>query len=215
MKNDFLYTITRNLWRTHLVNKCELIKRPNINSIRFSDFRLSNLRETGRLQFFFHSPKSEYPVRDITNEQRKGYKTEPHIEKCAENYCSECYQSNNIVPFLKSDEKYLFLFTTCKNRSLKKFYNQRLIVGYIIKERALRRQNGKSIHWAVQGETKLYSFSNAFPLTKLVDRSIIKHIRVRTLTSKETSIILQHFDGKRNILVECINELKRLKDTIK
>jgi hypothetical protein len=55
------------------------------------------LEEKGRLQFFFHSPSSELPIRDILNEHGKGHKTEPHIEIGAENYINCCYQSNNIV----------------------------------------------------------------------------------------------------------------------
>ena len=54
----------------------------------------SDLEETGRLHFFYHSPSSQLPVRDVLDEQKHGYKTEPYIEKCAENYCLECYQDN-------------------------------------------------------------------------------------------------------------------------
>jgi hypothetical protein len=81
-----------------------------------------NLDEMGRIQFFFHSRSSKLPIRDILNEQKQGHKTEPHIEIGAENYISCCYQKNNIVPFLKSREKYLFLFTTCKNRELNRTF---------------------------------------------------------------------------------------------
>ena len=182
-------------------------RRPDLTR---PDFRLSDLSETGRLQFFFHSPRSTYPIRDVTNDQRQGHKTEPHIENNTENYISECYQSNNIVPFLCSNEKFLFLFTTCKNQDLgAKYYDRRFIVGYIIKERALQRPDEHGIHWAVQGETKLVSFHDSFPLERLVG-SVAPHIRMRTLTEHETQTILDHFRGSRNIIAACKREIKRL-----
>lgn len=198
-------------------SNCAKPKSPSKNIVTDCSqyFQMSNLRQTGRLQFFFHSPLSEHPIRDLTNEQGHGHKTEPHIEERAENFCSECYQSNNIVPFLKSDEKYLFLFTTCKNPSMDKFYKHRYIVGYIVKEKALLRRKGSHTHWAVQGETKLYSFSDAYPLTKMTNPDSAKHIRIRTLSSRETVDILQHFKGKRNVLKNCLQELKRLGATVR
>lgn len=95
---------------------------------RSADFVFEGLDERGRLQFFFHSPSSSLPIRDVLNEQRSGCKTEPHIEIGAENFLNCCYQSNNIIPFLRSREKYLFLFTKCKNANLSQ-YNKKLIVG--------------------------------------------------------------------------------------
>jgi hypothetical protein len=67
-------------------------------SENFSDrFVFEGLEERGRLQFFFHSHSSELHIRDVLNEQKRGYKTEPHIEIGAENYIFCCYQSNNIM----------------------------------------------------------------------------------------------------------------------
>jgi hypothetical protein len=96
-----------------------------------------------------------------------------------------------------------------------KFYNRRFVVGFIVKERALKRRNGKTIDWAVQGETKLFSFPDAYPLTSLTKNGTAKHIRIRTLSPEETSNVLQHFKGKHNILKTCLNELKRLGDATK
>jgi len=50
------------------------------NSVRDNDkqfsekFVFARLEEKGRLQFFFHSPSSELPIRDVLNEQKKGHK---------------------------------------------------------------------------------------------------------------------------------------------
>ena len=79
-------------------------------------FDPKRLKPTGRLQFSFYSPSSDLPVRDVCNEQGHDYKTEPHLERNAENYVNKCYQKN-IQGLLKHREKYLFLFTTCKSKS--------------------------------------------------------------------------------------------------
>lgn len=175
-----------------------------------TNFRLRDLAETGRLQFFFHSPISKLPVRDVTDEQGRGQKTEPHLEKRAENYVSECYQKN-IVSFLNSSEKYLFLFTTCRNRNLgPPFYGRRFIIGYIVKKRALRRPNGAGHHYAVQGKTRIYSFEDALPLDSVVGETAT-HVRMRIFNENETGIVLRHFARRRNILIRCAAEIDRLK----
>ena len=97
--------------------------------------RLNNTRNKGMVQYFYHSPSSKFPIRDVLNEQRKGYKTEPHIEIGAENFCVECYQ-NNIKKFVERKLNYLFLITTCKNKEVNRKYGKdtnQFIVGYIKK----------------------------------------------------------------------------------
>jgi hypothetical protein len=54
------------------------------------DFHLTHLDETGRLHYFYHSPSSDLPIRDVLGEQGAGRKTEPHLERNAENYCCCC-----------------------------------------------------------------------------------------------------------------------------
>src|SRR5439155_1066947 len=100
---------------------------------------------------------------------------EPHIEKNAENYCVKCYQ-NNIVGFLKSREKYLFLFTKCASRepALSEFYGDRSVVGYITKEKWLFRGD----RYAVQGFTKIVPFEAAFPPSRFGPHA--RHWRMRT-----------------------------------
>jgi len=144
------------------------------------EFWVTNLKREGRLQFFFHCPKSSLPIRDVVGRKKK----EPNIEKNAENFCKKCYQ-NNIIGFLKSREKYLFLFTRCASRAplVREFYGERLIVVYITKERWLIR--GDYHHFAVQGFTKIVSFENAFPLSKFGPRA--RHWRVKTFDERETS----------------------------
>jgi|GEM_PF-1494065 hypothetical protein len=186
----------------------------------------TDLQEKGRLQFFFHSPSSELPVRDVLNEQGQGHKTEPHIEIGAENFINCCYQSNNIVPFLKGTEKYLFLFTTCKSKTLRenygrRFYGKRFIVGYIAKQTQLHfskagscanckvvaRCDGRHV---AKGEARIFRLEDAYPLELLISKtSKRKNTRIRKISISETKEILAYFK-KPDILTECIREIERL-----
>ena len=141
----------------------------------------STLDETGRLQFFFHSISSKYPIRDVLNEQNHGHKTEPHIEIGAENYINCCYQTNNIVPFINSKEKYLFLFTTCKNKELESHYGKRLIVGYIEKQGHISCKS----HVAAQGKVRMFDFNDTYPLEQIT--SSPKNVRMKILSTDETT----------------------------
>lgn len=168
-------------------------------------FRLKGLRETGRLQFFFHCPLSTLPIRDVRDVKDR-QKKEPHIEKNAENYCVKCYQPN-IVGFLKSREKYLFLFTTCASRepALRSFRGERFIVGFIRKEKWLWRGG----HYAVQGFTKIVPFEAAFPLSRFGNSSA-RFWRGRKFDERDTAMILEHLNCAKNVRVECIHEIRRL-----
>ena len=173
-----------------------------------TNFLFENLEDKGRLQYFFHSPSSELPIRDVLDEQKKGHKTEPHIEIGAENYINRCYQSNNIVPYLKSKGKYLFLFTACKVRD-HKYYNKKCIVGYISKKKyltILKKKSDKN-HYTVLGDTYLYSFDNSLPIALLGYK---EGTRVKKVDKKETKTILNHFRNKPNIVHDCVKEIKRL-----
>jgi len=168
-----------------------------------TDFKVKKisrrLTETGRIQYFYHSPSSELPVRDVKNECRKGHKTEPHIEIGAENFLEECYQKNNIIPFLEKSDKYLFLLTRYKD--------ERYIVGYIIKEYWFEF-NG---HYGVRGKTKIYSFKDAYPFKKLVlPGKNPDAIRIKKFNEEDTKKIITHFNGRKNILAACIKEIKAL-----
>jgi hypothetical protein len=172
-------------------------------------FDSRGLKLSGRLQFFFHSPSSTLPVRDVCNEQGSGFKTEPQLEQDAENYFSECYQKTNIQGLLKSREKYLFLFTTCKNRAdhMEKHFGERYIVGYIRADRFLPRQG----FIAVQGKTRIVAFEDAYPLERLVPSVSNRHIRVRKLSVEEAKRVLDHLRDAPNIKERCIREIERLK----
>lgn len=165
----------------------------------------SQLEEKGRLHFFYHSPFSKLPVRDILNEQKKGHKTEPYIEKSAENYCCECNPAN-IRGFLKSSEKYLFLFTTCRNEQLKHL-GKMCIVGYIEKRRYEFRPGG---FYAAIGLLKLFSFDEAYYLGKSTSDNNPRQLPKR-LSGRKTQQILDHFEGKKDILDQCRTEVEKLK----
>jgi hypothetical protein len=168
-----------------------------------------DLKPSGRLQFFFHSPSSTLPVRDVCNEQGSGHKTEPQLEQNAENYFSECYQKANIQGLLKNREKYLFLFTTCKSKEdrMERHFGERYIVGYICADRSLPRRG----FIAVQGKTKIVAFQDAYPLERLVPSASNRHIRVRKLSVEEAKKVLAHLRRAPDIRDKCIRELNRLK----
>lgn len=80
----------------------------------------SILKEEGMLQYFYHSPSSKIPIRDVLGENMidshsVGRKTEPHLEIGAENYIRRCW-ARNISRFIEENKKYLFLLTVCKNK---------------------------------------------------------------------------------------------------
>jgi hypothetical protein len=171
---------------------------------------LTDLDETGRLHFFYHSPSSSYPVRDVLNEQGHGYKTEPYIEmrhkgEGAENYCCECNQMN-IRGFLRGRQKYLFLLTTCRNEKLK-HSGAVCIVGYIVKERCELRPGG---FYAVVGRVRLFSFDDAIRLGESASDNNPRQMK-KMCDAKRTRSILHHFKGKKNILRLCRKAVELLK----
>ncbi len=186
------------------VDLCRVDSRRRWRSLEDPIFRIPGADKRGRLHFFYHCAKSRLPVRDVIAKR----KTEPHIEKCAENYCQECMQKN-IVGFLKSEEKYLFLFTRCKWRD-PRFQNQRFIVGYIRKDRALLCKRHSKLWWCVQGVTKLVSFENAYLLDRYVGGPFYKVIRFKLLNEDQTAKVLEKLGDGRNILGKCKAEIERL-----
>lgn len=179
-------------------------KRTRSAGVDDLDINLGDLDETGRLQYFYHSPSSDLPIRDVLNQLRQGYKTEPYLEKQAENYCCECMQSN-IRGFLRSREKYLFLVTKCMKKDSQHF-RKHYVVGYLKKSKTgyELRPGG---FYAARGDVRVYSFQDAFPLTSMVNFRWSR----REVNERITERILDHFSGRRGILSNCLAELKGLK----
>jgi hypothetical protein len=200
----------------HGIVKCGY-KVSNIvdDSENISDkINLTNLEEKGMLQYFYHSPSSELPIRDILNELGKGHKTEPHIEIGAENYCIDCYQ-HNIKSFVKRHEKYLFLLTKCRNKKLNQHYGKQFIVGYIEKADVIDR--GGFI--CIKGPTKIFSFDDSINSKDMFGKNFAqsenkgKNLSLSRdvfVDNQKTAEILKHFETRTNILSECIEEIKKL-----
>ncbi len=174
-----------------------------------------NLKAIGRVQFFYHSPRSQYPIRDVTNVQGKGYKTEPHIEIGAENYWYPCYQCNNIRPFIRNEEKYLFLMTTCKFPLFPQF-GKKLIVGYIVKQfwgisplsqKSTCSRSTKKKNYFVKGDLFLYKFKDAIPISNL---GFSNNSRMHLVNLSTTRRILSHFKTRKNVKLKCIAEIRRI-----
>jgi hypothetical protein len=82
-------------------------------------FNSDCLKEKGMLQYFWHSPSSKLPVRDVLGENKVngesvGRKPEPHIEIGAENFIAKCYQTN-IRKILPEDKPALILMDEALN----------------------------------------------------------------------------------------------------
>jgi hypothetical protein len=163
--------------------------------------------QEGIIQYFYHSPSSQFPIRDVLNEQGMGFKHEPHIEAGAENLLDSCYQ-RNIARFAQSEREYLFLLTRCANPNLQENYGNQYIVGYIRKQETGERK-GRVF---VRGDTRLFSFSDSVPVLELFEWNFSRlHLNQRPyVDSEKTSKILKAFSEKINILEKCIKEIDRL-----
>ncbi|MCJ7505557.1 hypothetical protein MUP05_03675 [Candidatus Bathyarchaeota archaeon] len=186
-------------------------------------FRLEDLKEKGMLQYFYHSPSSELPIRDVLGEykiRRKGRvrsvgkKTEPHIEIGAENYLNDCCQPN-IKRFLRSDAKYLFLLATCRKKEMKDYFGDQFVVGYMIKEDWGYRKGKRKGSVFVKGKTRLYEFRDSMPSKKLFGKNLGRNGIIQNLWTGNTKTrkILGHFSKKRSIsprrYLQEINRLDR------
>lgn len=161
----------------------------------------------GLVQYFYHSPSSMLPIRDVLDEQCQGNKTEPHIEIGAENFLNSCYQ-RNIQRLASSDMRYLFLITRCANPQIQDFYSRQMIVGYM--DRRATGQNKDRTF--ILGDTFLFSFQDSV-LTKDIFGFSFNRPRLLArpdVNPKKTAELLDRFSGKPNVLEDCLEEIKRL-----
>lgn len=168
--------------------------------------RKKRLEQVGRLQYFYHSPSSVLPIRDVNNELGEGFKTEPHIENGTENFLKACYQSH-IRSHAEGLEKYLFLYTRCRNKNIEEFY-QRLIVGYIEKQGwGAHEVNEKQLSY-VQGRVKMVPFHHGILLEDIGIRGRLRGTKI--LSERQTKILVNGLSRKRDITSRCIDEIVRL-----
>lgn len=189
--------------------------------VKINEDKETRFNETGILQFFFHSPESDLPVRDIIHK----HKTEPHIEIGAENYISCCYQPN-LKQFVEKNEKYLFLITTCKNkeqnRKLDEMFGKQthqFIVGYIMRDTPVQSINGKGKkHICIKGKPYIYSFEDSVRVKEIFGKNYSRVGNEKTYSllrdshvdKDKTEKILTRFKGRDNILDKCIEKIKQL-----
>lgn len=165
------------------------------------------LQEKGRIHYFYHSPTSKLPIRDVCNKQGKGWKTEPHIEIGAENYVGPCRPTNVIAHLNHDEEKYLFLVTTCRNKEMEE-HAQPYIVGYIEKSVELITSDKRR---ALKGKLFLFPFEESVPYY-----SIFPHFApIRLVDKKKTKEILDKFPDMEEeqriaMLRTCVEEIKEL-----
>lgn len=173
--------------------------------VSFNEMGTVQLKEKGRLQYFYHCPSSTLPIRDVNNEQGEGFKTEPHIEMGGENFLKSCFQTS-IRSHAQNLEKYMFLMTTCRNLEHSNVYGIKSIVGYIdTKGSGVRLANGEKKHF-ILGEPHIFSFSDAIPLTEL---GYSNWTRVKLVNEEDTGTILNRFEGLENIVQQCVDEIQK------
>jgi len=177
---------------------------PGVEIVR--EYLPEELGQQARAQYFYHSSGNDLPVRDVTDTQGEGKKVEPCIERKAENYCTNCIQWNISSFAGDTDERYLFLFTRCRNSDLDEDGDQHYI-GYIDKRRVLNI-NGRT---AVQGPIKLVSFEDACPL-ELVGSPNTRN--QKRLNEEQTEKVLEYLSGATNIYCECVEEVERLEKKV-
>jgi len=178
------------------------------------EFTPEELGDESYIQYFYHHENSELPIRDVTNTKGKGPKTEPCIERKAENYCSTCIQ--HVLQSFATDpsRRYLFLFTRCRNENLENHYWNQYIVGYIDKRRALRindPRNPENSWIGSQGPMKLVSFDDGYPLS-WIDRPDLPYFK--NLTEDQTWEILNHLRQAENIYNECLQRVEELEEEV-
>lgn len=168
---------------------------------QIENHKSDHLENTGREQFFWHYPYSELPIRDIRN------KTEPHIEIGAENYLRGCYQPS-VGSFCLSEERYLFLCTTCKNRTVGNgdFFGRRFMIGYIEKKGYSRIDRDRLV---AIGETYLVPFDEKLSYDKL---GLGRSRGMQTFGIEETKRLLDLIHQHKNILDACFQEMIRKED---
>lgn len=167
------------------------------------------LKEKGRTHYFYHSPSSMLPIRDVCNELGEGHKTEPHIESCSENFVRPCRPTNIVAHLNREDEKYLFLVTKCRNEKMDE-YGKIYIVGYIEKSEHLLL--GGKRH-AVKGKMAIFPFEKSILYYEIFSR----FAPVALVDENRTRIILSHFANAglnekklTHFLHKCVDEINAL-----
>lgn len=169
-------------------------------------------KPAGMVQYFYSSPDSELPVRDVANKQGAGFKTEPHLENGSENFLKACTQ-NNIRYAINNGVDTLFLVTRCANRALKDFFGKQYIVGYLRIKEVIPRENSEGREFfAVRGDTRIVSYKDAIPVLDEFDAHFSRP-RINShgkLDARQTARLRRRLDRKPNIINACIREIVRL-----
>ncbi|MCJ7635137.1 hypothetical protein MUP77_22440 [Candidatus Bathyarchaeota archaeon] len=170
-------------------------------------FQKGKLGKRGRIHYFYHSPFSTLPIRDVCNGQGEGWKTEPHIEIGAENYVGPCRPTNIVAHLNRDDETYLFLVTTCRNRQMQE-NNITYFVGYIEKSEELITKDKRH---ALKGRIFLFPFEKCVPY-----KSIFQHFApMRLVDEKTIKTLLSRLPkpeekDRLSFLRECVKEIRKL-----
>jgi hypothetical protein len=154
--------------------------------------------DTGRTQNFGHYAGSELPLRDFRT------RTEPHIEVGAAGYVRREMQAA-IRSFCRSNERYLFLATRCRNHTVGsgRFFGKRFVVGYIARLMCIRPRG----HWTVFGAIRVVTFAARLEFGRLGirdRRGAVRFGRPKTLK------LLRILNALPDIRERCVKEMVAL-----
>lgn len=151
------------------------------------------------MKFFYHYPNSKLPIRNVSEKGINGLKTEPHIEIGVENYLNCCYQEY-LQDAIDDKEKYIFWMNTCENPELPE-YKKRMIVGYLVLQLSKEIAEDRSFY---KGKAHIFSFEDSL---QVKDLGYFAKPRKKLVDEENTKKILTHFNGKKNIINECVKEI--------
>jgi hypothetical protein len=206
------------------------VAKRQINVSKWQDYRGKN---EGVLVYLNTSTRTRNPIRDILNEHKKGFQTEPNYETGTYNFFS-CINSKLITSTFKNKRGYLF-FGTSYQGTEESFLKKFLITGYMHIEKFLDVRKRHMREWMESGEQSqspacldfkeclglhsnemnFYALEDCFELTEAVMKSwgysgrVAKHMKL-TFSEKAVQTILEYFGQKQAATDDYIDEVDRL-----
>jgi len=209
--------------------------RRQINVSKWQDYRG---RGEGVLIYLNTSSKTRLPVRDVINEHKKGFQTDPNYETGTYNFF-DCSNSKLGASAYKNRRSY-FLFGTSYQGTSEDYREKYLIIGYMKIDKILEVSKRHTRKWMEQREQakapvcvdmpecylfysedmNFYDLYDCFELTVEVMKEwgykgrVAKHMKL-TFSDDNTKKILEHFAGKtpkNDEYMQAIENLESMKE---
>ena len=209
--------------------------RRQINVSKWQDYRG---RGEGVLIYLNTSSKTRLPVRDVINEHKKGFQTNPNYETGTYNFL-DCSISKLGVSAYKNRRSH-FLFDTSYQGTSEEYRGKYLIIGYMKIDKILEVRKRHTRKWMERREQteapvcvdmpecygfysedmNFYDLCDCFELTEEVMKKwgykgrVAKNMKL-TFSDEITKKILDHFSGrtpKNNEYMQAIEDLESIKE---